>query len=306
LIRRSWPVVLMAISALTVPTASAFQLNMVATHGTQTRLRSRQSAAVAPSRRRTLAPPSLAVGGGGVTSSLISNLAVVALKLRLADQTGVKCDVTGSTTDLLMKGMVGPVTVRGRGWSSQLGLTCRAIDATVHQCYLDMGSVVSRQKLVLTTPAKGDALIALNDADFANFIKHPLMEPPALSSGQAFHFIKEEVSIDTSNGGTVTFFGEYMDQRWKCILRRGGQNGGQGAVVSVVPATSEGSADGHADVSAELSEVISEFFNEMVFKLDGTYLSFQDMMVTSKGGTPSIMLALSITVKKFPSAGLAF
>ena len=87
-----------------------------------------------------------------LTSSLVSQLAVVALKLRLQDQSGVKCDVTASSSDLLLKGKVGPVTVKGRGWQSRLGLTCRAIEATVDSCDLDIGRVISSQKLVLTTP----------------------------------------------------------------------------------------------------------------------------------------------------------
>jgi len=88
----------------------------------------------------------------GVTSTLISQLAVVALKRRLAQQTAVNCNVSGSSSDLLMRGEVGPVTVAGRRWRSPLGLTCRAIEAKVQTCQLDMGAVISRRKLILTVP----------------------------------------------------------------------------------------------------------------------------------------------------------
>ena len=54
------------------------------------------------------------------------------------------------------------------------------------------------------------------------------------------------------------------------------------------------------------TKVTSKFFNEMVFELDGTFLSFGDMMMTNKGKEPSVMLALSILVRKFPSPGLEF
>ena len=92
---------------------------------------------------------------GGVTSSLISQLAIIALKLRLPEKTStVQCDVTATSSDLLMKGQVGPVTVRGKKWKSPLGLTCRVIEATVQSCNLDMSSVLARRKLVLTTPGK--------------------------------------------------------------------------------------------------------------------------------------------------------
>eukprot|EP00978_Attheya_sp_CCMP212_P036517 scaffold166324_cov49-Attheya_sp.AAC.1 len=112
-------------------------------------------------RRASFAPPSILAppknndmvpGAGGVTSSLISKLAVVALRLRLEQNSGVECDVQGKSADLLLKGKVGPVTVRGKGWGSPLGLTCRAIEATVGQCDLDLGSIVSKRKLRLTVP----------------------------------------------------------------------------------------------------------------------------------------------------------
>jgi hypothetical protein len=90
----------------------------------------------------------------GVTSGLISSLAVVALKLRLQDQTHVSCDVTASSSNVLLRGQVGPVTVKGRGWQSRLGLSCRAIEATVDVCDLDMGRILANRKLVLTTPGK--------------------------------------------------------------------------------------------------------------------------------------------------------
>ena len=119
---------------------------------------------------------------GAVTSGLISNLAELALKVRLKGQTGVKCDVSANSFDLLFKGRVGPVTVKGRGWQSQLGLSCRTIEATVDTCELDVGRILNNRKLVLTTPARGQAVIALNNVDFANFITHPFMKPPVLKN----------------------------------------------------------------------------------------------------------------------------
>jgi hypothetical protein len=89
-----------------------------------------------------------------VTSGLISQLAVAALKLRLKSQTHVSCDVSASSSNLILRGQVGPVTVKGRGWGSSRGLTCRVIEATVNQCELDMSRVLSNQKLVLTVPGK--------------------------------------------------------------------------------------------------------------------------------------------------------
>jgi hypothetical protein len=86
-----------------------------------------------------------------VTSTLIANLACMALRRRLKDQTHVSCDLTADS-NLLLMGRVGPVTVKGRSWQSRLGLTCRAIEATVDECRLDMARIITNQKLELTTP----------------------------------------------------------------------------------------------------------------------------------------------------------
>jgi len=91
---------------------------------------------------------------GGVTSELISQLAIIALKIRLEAQSDVQCKVNGRTRDLMMQGKVGPVTVRGKGWESPLGLTCRVIEASVDECSLDVAKIVQNRKLNLIVPGK--------------------------------------------------------------------------------------------------------------------------------------------------------
>ena len=88
----------------------------------------------------------------GISSELIAQLAIIALKLRLEAQSDVKCKVNGRTRDLMIQGKVGPVTVNGRGWESPLGLTCRAIEATVQECSLDVRKIIKLRKLKLTVP----------------------------------------------------------------------------------------------------------------------------------------------------------
>lgn len=243
-----------------------------------------------------------------VTSNLISQLAVAALKLRLHSQTHVDCEVTASPSTVL-RGQIGPVTVKGRGWGSRLGLTCRVIDATVDQCELDMGRVVSKRKLVLNVPAEGRAMVALNSVDFGNFITHPLMKPPAIvadaSEDDRLEFMKENVSLDPTRGA-VTFLGKYMGQTWQFTLQRGSDE-----YKALIKASLHKSSAGDANadwenVARQLADSTSKFFNEMVFELDGTFLSFSDMMLTGKGKEPIIMLSLGILVKKFPSPGLDF
>lgn len=265
------------------------------------------SALEAHPRNRSTSASSQTNKGLGVTSSLISQLAIIALKLRLPDKSStVNCDVTASSSDVLMKGEVGPVTVSGKRWSSRLGLTCRAIKATVQTCNLDIASILSKRKLVLTTPALGDALIALDDNDFGNFITHPLVKPPApidSSSDGVIRLMKEGVTIDTNHkGGAVLFEATFEGNVWICALTRG-QSGG--AVIDVSPKKGKGD-ESKEILSQKISKSLTTFFNELVFELDGTYLSFNDMKVTEKGKNPSVMFSLSIKVRKFPSPGLEF
>ena len=252
----------------------------------------------------------------GVTSTLISNLAVVALKLRLAEHSGVSCDVNASSKSLLLKSTVGPITVRGRGWSSPLELTCRAIEAKVSECQLDMNSVIQKRKLILTTPAIGSAMVALDHKDFSNFLTHPLLEAqiPVVQSNK-FEFDKEKVFVKDEEGH-VEFYGKCAGHEWKFILKRTPEHKHDTigrATIDVTHISSpkdETSSDTDIDIVSfgmELTDVVTKFFNKLVFELDGTFLSFQDMKVhRPKGKDAQILIALDIKVKKFPSPGVAF
>ena len=146
--RTTIAVAALTIASMALSLGDAFTLSMVATRYPQV-----SRPRVPPSTNNCQRRPQQQ--SSGVTSSLISNLAVVALKLRLKDQSHVSCDVTASSSRIFSSGQVGPVTVRGRSWQSPLGLlTCRAIEATVETCHLDMSRILSQQKLVLTTPGK--------------------------------------------------------------------------------------------------------------------------------------------------------
>lgn len=254
-------------------------------------------------------PPSAPVSPlDSISGGLISQLAVIALRLRLTEQSDVFCDVSSTSSDLLLRGTIGPVTVKGRGWKSGLGLTCRAIEATVETCELNVGRILSSRKLVLTVPAKGKAMIALNDVDFGNFITHPLIRPPAIplsdsTDGSPFKFLKEGAQIDPVQG-TVTFCVTLMGSEWKCVLERGPTEGKR-AFIEVTPVVPTDT--GESDATARLlTNGLTAYFNELDFELDGTMLSFRDMMVTDKGASPSVMLSLNILVRKFPSPGVAF
>lgn len=159
--------------------------------------------------------------------------------------------------------------------------------------------------------AKGQAMVALNDVDFGNFITHPLMQPPALpdnvsdTSENKLEFVKDGVSIEASSG-KVLFYGKYIDRLWRFTLERGTTEGSRAVIEVSHDYQSESSEVDLASIALQLTEVTSNFFNEMVFELDGTFLSFSDMMLTDKGSEPIAMLSLGISVKKFPSPGLEF
>lgn len=290
----------------------------------------------------------------GVTSTLISSLAIIALKLRLKSQSSVRCTVQSSSKDLLLKQSVGPVSVKGRDWVSPLQLTCKAIQADVNTCLLDMNSVLTKRKLILLEPAKGTAMIAFNNVDFGNFLHHPLLQvqAPLLTSSDIldgasantsasldetkFVFLKNDIEIqnDSNGEGYVTFYGQCMGQRWKCILKRetsnskggGGGGGDKANNIADIKVVHDEEEENNSSLSEgviqslemELTMIVTSFFNELVFELDGTFLAFKDLKFhtpkkkkqsnnnnTSEEET-NVLFALDITVKKFPSPGLAF
>lgn len=161
-------------------------------------------------------------------------------------------------------------------------------------------------------------MVALSAVDFGNFITHPLMVPPSPprieglqgGSDDKLVFSKDDVRIDANNNaGSVVFYGTFAGAKWEFSLSR--SQSGPRALITATLAEGEqqdraASSMDYDQVAQALTDTTSHFFNEMVFELDGTFLSFNDMMLTSKGKEPSVMLSLLITVRKFPSPGLEF
>lgn len=222
---------------------------------------------------------------------------------------------------MLVMGSIGPVTVRGRSWMSPLGLTCRAIEATVESCQLDFRKALQDRKLRLTVPAKGKALVALDSNDFGNFLTYPLLKAQLSRRIRTeFQFMKDNIVIDGIRNH-VTFYGKAHDgSLYRCLLSRstttrGGD--GSGASVQVQPLlpssiTAVDTSTATA-TSKELSLQLTHFFNQLVLELDGTFLNFHDLRINSSAAAPrssgsaaTVMLALSIEVHKLPSRGTAF
>ena len=72
-------------------------------------------------------------------------------------------------------------------------------------CKLDMNSMVKRRKLVLTQPAVGKAMVALDGVDFGNFLTHPLLlgQSPTLSSGHYYNTNSHENNTVSNNKTTI-------------------------------------------------------------------------------------------------------
>jgi len=209
--------------------------------------------------------------------------------------------------------------VKGRNWSSPLGLTCRAIEANVDTCTLDMNSVINRRKLILVTPAVGKAMIAFNSKDFGSFLTHPLLAAQTPSFADRGNFVFSAQGVDIQHGdGRVVFEGVFVGEKWRCELKRGSTNSRRAAIdVTHVPSEEDGTSSSSSPslsiqdkdaIEMELTMVISQFFSDLVFELDGTFLSFQDMNLFNPkdGSGAQVLMALGITVRKFPSPGLEF
>jgi hypothetical protein len=245
-------------------------------------------------------------GADSISSNLISQLAIFAIKRRLKAERSVNCEVAFSSSSLLLNGRVGPVTISGKDWCSYRGLSCRAIEATVEQCELDASMVITNRKLLLTTPAIGKAIVALTADDFGNFITHPIMKKftsDSNSNEATIEFIPEGVLIDPLTS-LVMFVCMFKGTKWKASLQRSTET--KKATVDVSLFDYVDPSDDQENTSIQLLKKLELFFNEMVFELDGTYLSYRDMMITNKGVSPCVMIALNIKVKKLPSPGMDF
>lgn len=302
-------VIMRIITLLNVVYVSCFQMNMNASF----RSRAGQSAPSpnvkfsssirSPTRSSPISTSS------DITSNLISKMAIAALKLRLRAQSSVGCNVVASPGGMI-QGRLERATVTGKGWVSPSGqLTCRAIEATVESCHLDTARIFRDGKLRLVVPAKGNAMIAMESSDFGNFVTHPLLESPHhmyLDKMEPFAFAKDGVVIDTESG-TIQFLGTFAGEKWRCDMTRDTTNGGVNVTVHPTDLSSRMlNEDIVPPLSTELSRVVTDYFSNLQFDLDGTLLSFSDMAITSKNKQSILLLALKITVNKFPSAGIDF
>jgi hypothetical protein len=237
--------------------------------------------------------------GGDPVSAVVSQLAVLGIQTRLASNKDVSCEVSSLEPAEVLMGKVGPIKVKGRDWRSQGGLTFRSVEASVEQCAIDLNRILTRQEILLTTPAKGKVMVAFSGLDVGNFLAHRFMSPPNFD-GSPIRFLKEEEAHVDAAAGIVSAIATYKGRRYRGYLSRGTSS------TTKVVCCVESHRDDDNTISQQLGEHLTKFFNEHVIELDGTFLKIRDMMVADKGGSPCVMLSLDMKTHRFPSLDFTF
>jgi hypothetical protein len=223
---------------------------------------------------------------GKLSSEVISQMATLAIKNRLSRHNDVSVEISNPADLLLLQGRVGPATVKGTGWRTSRGLSCREVEASVERCQLDVSRMLSERKIALTRPAQGKALVTLDATDFANLITHPRVN----LAGGNIRFLKEGVKID-SRTGAVTFFAtdalSSNSNKWKCQLNKSAEN------KVVIQVSAGDSQKQNHDSSAGLAFSITD----VTLDLGGVAVNLTDFSC-AKGGT--VRLAFNLQIQRFP------
>lgn len=259
----------------------------------------------------------------------IAQFAEMAIKMILAEQALVQFEmaaasssssahessVAAATADL-WRGKIGPLSLKGRCWQTKKGLSCRALEVSVSSFELDMPAMVHRQKIVIRSHGAGRVVLALDARDVGNFLTHAKRRPPlpvVRSVGERPQIVlkkkqrqqqdcghDDSIVID-SRRGTMEFSVKCAGRTFGCTLKPSGEK----ICVSVVPCPSSTNDDDDArhkistdELAAELSDSLTKFCNEFRAEVNGTWLSFRDMIIvaSSKGTSEqaSVMVAVDI------------
>ena len=228
-------------------------------------------------------------------SSLLARTAEVILRARLRTAASVQVDVDAKPQELLSGGFRG-VRVVGADWCTPMRLSCRALDVSVGTARIDFGSLVTKQRILMQTAAVGQASIVFDEADWGNFIVHPLM------SEALARYARGQVSppaVRLAKGATLTPTAATMSIQWDGapLLATLTQRPGAPATVSVEPA---------CDTAASF---MSAFFNSLTIDLDGCELRFSSLSIgpgRSRGSALELSLGLDVCVRRFPSPFVNF
>lgn len=258
------------------------------------------------------------------SGDLLSGAASFALRSYLVECGSVDVAVDANAGTLLA-GTVSRVDITGTNWRSRKDLTCRSLRMSVGEAVLDPGALVAERLIKLRRPSRGDAEIVFTDADFANFLAHPLVtaaasERGATVSGRALRFARDSnPRAETTTDGAVAFFGDVSREtrgdvslasdanaasaksaRVRYEMRPVGERGKVAVIATRVTDKIESDTEnteneGYVDLALAAADV-AHFFENLVVDLSGARLSYRNMRV-SRG---VVTLDLDLEVVGFP------
>ena len=249
------------------------------------------------------------------SGDLLSGAASFALRSYLVECGSVDVAVDANAGTLLA-GTVSRVDITGTNWRSRKDLTCRSLRMSVGEAVLDPGALVAERLIKLRRPSRGDAEIVFTDADFANFLAHPLViaaasERGATVSGRALRFARDSnPRAETTTDGAVAFFGDVSDAnaasaksaRVRYEMRPVGERGKVAVIATRVTDTIESHTENTEKENEECVDLasaaadVAHFFENLVVDLSGARLSYRNMRV-SRG---VVTLDLDLEVVGFP------
>lgn len=253
---------------------------------------------------------------------LLSKVAELVLRAKLRDAGSVDVDVEAPS---LLSGRVDRVRVRGQRWCTPLSLSCRSLDLSVRSTAIDFGALIGRQRIELIKPALGAATISFTEADFANFLAHPLMTeavarharrvppPQGFAFGRAVRMLPPGDAVAGAAGAVtfpVTCNAAAADGRPTVLLMQ--QAAGGSIIVQRLSAGSPEDAE-----AAATCRWIASLFAGLLIDLDGCALTFQSMRFVASApqtfpsagktsGAVELELDLHVRVTSFPSLSLKF
>jgi hypothetical protein len=225
--------------------------------------------------------------GSPQPGEVLSRVAEVGLKLKLARHRGVAIDVTASPGKILAGGVEG-VKVSGAEWASPGRLTCKSLDVSVGETVVDLPKLLTpfSPQIVMKVPAKGRAEIVFNAQDWGNFLVHPLVGRATLPLGE-FRFSRLGAAVDAERQ-CASFAGTWRGAEVRMELSQA--PGGEVQVREAAP--------GAADPEGELGRALAEWFATLDVNLDGAHFFLREIRFARPG---ALRLLLAVRVDSFPN-----
>ena len=228
----------------------------------------------------------------------LSSAATLILRAILKECKSVDVSVAGISK--IPTGTVDGVKLRGVDWRSPKALTCREITADVGRTSIDPRSLLSQARIVFRQPVEGRATVTFNEADFGNFLVHPMIRAAPLGARGRVDFAQSGVRIDP-RARSIAFRGELV----------GPDDGARQALAATLVHGDSGprvvaTLDGAACEDEELGAGLSDFFRTLTVDLDGAEMRYQRMDMAnippaSRMKGVGVKISLDLCVRRFPS-----